>query len=65
MKLAETSKLVFFISLAMLQGCSGLNSQCSDGVDNDGDGFACDWNPEIYRKISDATNEIEEADTKN
>jgi len=34
-------------------------------LDNDGDGFACDWNPEIYRKISDTTNEIEEADTKN
>lgn len=49
MKLAETSKLVFFISLAMLQGCSGLNNQCSDGVDNDGDGLVDSFDPACQR----------------
>ncbi len=26
-------------------------------LDNDGDGFACNWNPEIYRKISSVSEE--------
>ena len=43
--------------------CNGIDDNCDTEVDNDstdagtwyrdndGDGFACSWNPEIYRKI--------------
>ncbi|OUX41342.1 hypothetical protein CBE37_05010 [bacterium TMED277] len=32
-------------------------------LDNDGDGFACNWNPEIYRKIIAKT--LDESETPN
>jgi len=49
MKHAETPRLVFFILFAMLQSCSGLNSECSDGIDNDGDGLVDTFDPACQR----------------
>ena len=44
MKYAKMRSL-FAHRFGALTGCSGLNSECSDGIDNDGDGLTDTYDP--------------------
>ena len=39
MKYAKMRSLLLLTVMGTLASCSGLNSECSDGIDNDGNGL--------------------------
>ena len=45
MKYAKMRSILLFTVMGSLVGCSGLNSECSDGIDNDGDGLVDTFDP--------------------